>query len=107
MVVWGVGLFGVKTTGPAASDRDAPDTRAKVEKVRGNKKKITLSAGDRARGSGVASIKYVLGSAKGKKARVRTYKKPFTVSAGTTVRFLALDRAGNAEVVERIVAGGR
>ncbi|HZY66281.1 MAG TPA: chitobiase/beta-hexosaminidase C-terminal domain-containing protein [Rubrobacteraceae bacterium] len=94
-------------TGPAASDRNAPNTRAKVERVRGNKKKITLSARDKVKGSGVASIKYLLGSEKGPKAKIRTYKGPFTVPEGATVRFLALDRAGNTEPVERIVTSGR
>ncbi len=93
--------------GPAASDRNAPESRAKVGKVRGNKKKVTLSAGDKAEGSGVSSIKYVLGSEKGEKAKIRTYKKPFMVPEGVTVQFLALDQAGNAEPVERIASGGR
>lgn len=93
--------------GPNASDINSPDTRAKIKKVRGNKKKVTLSAGDKVKGSGVASIKYVVGSEKGKKAKIRTYKGPFEVPDGATVQFLALDRAGNAEPIESTTATGR
>lgn len=88
----------------AAADRIVPDARASVAKTNGGKRKVTLSAGERTRGSGVSSIKYVVGSGQGKKGRVQTYKGPFTVPSGTTVQFLSVDRAGNAEPVEKVVA---
>lgn len=91
--------------GEAASDRTAPETGAEVEDVVGGRKKITLSTGEKAAGSGVSSIRYAVGSDRGPRAKVRTYDGPFMVPAGETVRYLSIDRAGNTEPIESVVAG--
>lgn len=94
-------------TGGAASDRTAPTTSAKTRKVPGGKAQVALAAGEKVKGSGVSSIRYAVGSGKGQKVKVRTYKRPFTVPAGTKVRFVAIDGVGNTTPVDSVIAGGR
>lgn len=93
--------------GPEAPDDDAPAAHARVEKLGGGMSRISLGGSDlrddsRGRPSGVSSVYYVLGDGKGKKEKVKPYKKPIVLKSGTPVNFLAVDDAGNASPLKRV-----
>ena len=94
-------------TGAAATDDAAPAANANVELLPNGKAKVSLGGEDRGPGRGgasVSSLRYVVGEGTGKE-KVKTYRGPFIVPAGETVRFLAVDGAGNAGAVEEVRAG--
>ena len=94
-------------TGAAATDTAAPAARVNVERLPNGKAKVSLDGEDRGPGhggSGVSSLRYVVGEGTGKE-KVKTYRGPFVVPAGETVRFLAVDGAGNAGAVGEVRAG--
>lgn len=94
-------------TGILATDDAVPGASASVERLPNGKAKVSLEGEDRGPGrggAGVSSLRYVVGEGSGKE-KVKTYRGPFVVPAGETVRFLAVDRAGNAGTVREVEAG--
>jgi hypothetical protein len=58
---------------------------------------LSLSAQDNAGGSGVKEIRYTTNGTEPTKTTGTVYSAPFTVSSTSTVKYLAVDNAGNAE----------
>ncbi len=88
-------------SGDVSSETNPPETEASVEAVGENEYRITLSANDGPEGSGIAATHYFIEG----EANEQTYSAPFNVSGGATVRFYSVDKVGNTEPVEEILAG--
>ncbi len=87
-------------TGAAADDTQPPATEVAFVAVAPRQSEVTLTAGDGARGSGVAATYYLLDGASTAPQR---YTRPFVVPFGTIVHYLSVDRAGNVERVQSVV----
>ena len=61
---------------------------------------VTLTGQDNTGGSGLKEIRYTTDGTAPTKTSGTVYSAPFTVSSTTTVKFLAVDNAGNAEAVK-------
>ncbi len=60
---------------------------------------VTLAAADEAGGSGVAAIRYTTDGSDPSATHGTIYSAPFTVNGTTTVKYRAIDNAGNMEAI--------
>ncbi len=105
-------------TGPAASETNPPTTTATAKTIppkapsdgkqeddddeappRPTEATVTLTAEDGPEGSGVAASHYFVEGLAG----MQDYTAPFTVPLGKSVSFWSIDRAGNAELVQKVL----
>jgi hypothetical protein len=89
--------------GPAAAERTPPVSWVRVEPATPGQYRVTLAAEDEPGGSGVAAIYYRVGEPELGNSLPPVYREPLLVPAGATVRFHAIDRAGNREAVQDLV----
>jgi hypothetical protein len=68
-----------------------------VELVTPGQYRVTLAAEDEPGGSGVAAIYFQVGEPELGNSLPPVYREPLLVPAGVTLRFNAIDRAGNRE----------
>jgi hypothetical protein len=83
-------------TGAAAMDQEPPVTNVSVASS-GGQCNVTLTAQDQSGGSGVATTYYLL---VGISTEPVLYTSPFSVTCGTLVKYMSVDRAGNTELVK-------
>lgn len=93
-------------SGAKASDQTPPTTTATtriVEPKRGpprpKEAKVTLDAEDEVTGSGIGAIYYRIDS----ENKLRLYEDPFTIPLNTTIHYGAVDEAGNASPLQKLL----
>lgn len=63
---------------------------------------VTLTADDGQNGSGIAAIRFTTDGSEPTKTDGRVYSEPFNVANSATIKFRAIDKAGNAEDVKAV-----